>query len=54
MDTASGPMHITLNQETSELLKDDFLLTSLGERKIKGFGTQSLFSLNGVLGGRRF
>ena len=54
METASEPMHITLTEETRELLKDDFVFTSLGEREIKGFGTQNLYSLDGELAGRRF
>jgi class 3 adenylate cyclase len=54
MESASEPMHITLTEETRELLKDDFLFTSLGEREIKGFGTKRLYSLDGELTDRRF
>jgi class 3 adenylate cyclase len=54
METASEPMHITLNEDTMSLLKDDFVFTDIGEREIKGFGTQHLYALDGELAGRRF
>lgn len=54
MESASEPMHITLTEDTRDLLKDDFLFSSLGEREIKGFGIQNLYSLDGELSGRRF
>ena len=54
METASEPMHITLTEDTHELLKDDFLFTSLGEQEIKGFGTKHLYNLDGELTDRRF
>ena len=54
METASEPMHITLTEDMRDLLKDDFLFTSLGEHEIKGFGTQRLYNLDGELTDRRF
>ena len=46
MESLSEPMHITCNQSTYELLKDDFIFNELGEAEVKGFGTQNLFSLD--------
>ena len=54
METMSEPMHITLTEETRDLLKDDFLFTSLGEHEIKGFVSKRLYSLDGELTDRRF
>ncbi len=45
METASEPMQITLNGATAEQLKDDFVLSEVGEMEIKGFGSQRLFRL---------
>ena len=53
MESVSEPMHITLTEETRDLLKDDFLFTSLGEYDIKGFGTKRLYALDGELTDRR-
>lgn len=54
METASEPMHITLTEDMMELLKDDFVFSDVGEKEIKGFGVQNLYSLDGELSGRRF
>ena len=54
MESASEPMHITLSEETRDLLKDDFLFTFVGEQEIKGFGMKKLYSLDGELADRRF
>jgi adenylate cyclase len=54
MEAASEPMHITLTEDTMNLLRDDFVFTDVGEQEIKGFGVQNLYSLDGELGGRRF
>lgn len=54
METASEPMHITMTEDTMNLLKDDFVFTAVGEETIKGFGLQKLYSLDGELAGRRF
>lgn len=53
METSSEPMHITLNEETRDLLKDDFMFTERGEFDIKGFGTQRLYFLDSELSDRR-
>lgn len=50
MEGASEPMKITLNQDTYELLKDDFVMTPRGETEIKGFGTHELFFLEAEAG----
>jgi adenylate cyclase len=54
MESISEPMHITFTEDTMNLLRDDFVFTSVGEENIKGFGLQKLYSLDGELGGRRF
>jgi adenylate cyclase len=54
METVSEPMHITLTEDMMDLLKDDFVFTDVGEKEIKGFGVQNLYSLDGELSGRRF
>jgi adenylate cyclase len=36
---------ILLGPETSDRIRDDFVLTSIGEVEIKGFGVQSLYAL---------
>jgi class 3 adenylate cyclase len=50
MESHSEPMQITLCEETYELLKDAFACTRRGEFEIKGFGTRTLYSLDGELG----
>jgi adenylate cyclase len=45
MESASEPMKITCNQDTYELLRNDFVLSDRGEQEIKGFGTQHLYFL---------
>jgi adenylate cyclase len=47
MEACSGPMEITLCQETFELIKDDFIFSERGEAEIKGFGTRNLYTLDG-------
>ncbi len=49
METISEPMQITLNEDTHDLLKDEFLMTERGEFDIKGFGPQRLYFLDGEL-----
>ena len=53
MEAISEPMHITVNQDTYEQLRDDFMFTPRGEFEIKGFGTQQLYFLEHELGSRR-
>jgi adenylate cyclase len=53
MEAISEPMHITVNQATYELLRDEFMFTARGEFDVKGFGTQQLYFLEQELGERR-
>ena len=46
----SEPMHITCNEDTYELIKDDFVFEELGPTEVKGFGTQNLYSLEAERG----
>jgi class 3 adenylate cyclase len=52
MEALSEPMMITVNEETHDLLKDDFSFTERGEFEVKGFGTQRLYFLDGQFGER--
>lgn len=45
MESLSEPMKITLCEETSRLLGDEFLCTPRGEFEIKGFGSKQLYYL---------
>jgi class 3 adenylate cyclase len=45
MESFSEPMHITTNQATYELLKDDFLFSDRGEHDVRGFGKMNLYYL---------
>ena len=45
MEAISEPMKITVNQDTYDLLKDDFVFTERGEYDIKGFGPMNLYFL---------
>ena len=49
METISEPMQITLNEDTRNLLKDDFVCSERGDFEIKGFGTQQLYFLESEL-----
>ena len=53
MESLSEPMRITVSQHTHDLLKDDFILSERGEFDVKGFGPQTLYYLEGEIGGRR-
>lgn len=50
MEGLSEPMHITCNEDTYELIKDDFVFEELGPTEVKGFGTQNLYSLEAERG----
>ncbi len=52
MEQMAEPMQIMLCQSTYQLLKNDFLLTDCGEVEIKGFDSQTVYSLDGELHGR--
>lgn len=54
MEGLSEPMHITLNEETMSLLKDEFTFTERGDFDVKGFGNQRLYFLEGEVEDRRF
>jgi class 3 adenylate cyclase len=45
METISEPMKITLNEDTYQLIKDDFECTERGEFEVKGFGELNLYFL---------
>lgn len=45
METISEPMKITLNEDTYDLIKDDFECSERGEFEIKGFGELNLYFL---------
>lgn len=45
METVSEPMRITLNEDTYQLIKDDFHCTERGVFEIKGFGDLNLYFL---------
>jgi hypothetical protein len=45
-------MRITLNQDTYDLLKDEFVFSDRGEFEVKGFGTQHLYYLDSEIAGR--
>jgi class 3 adenylate cyclase len=49
MESLSEPMHITTNQTTYELLKDDFLFSERGEHDVRGFGKMNLYYLESEL-----
>lgn len=47
MEGVADPMSIVVSDHVYELIKDDFLLSDLGDVEIKGFGPQHLWSLDG-------
>jgi len=47
MEQLSEPMQITLCEETALALRDEFQLTERGEVEVKGFGRQTLYTLEG-------
>lgn len=50
MESNSEPMQITLSKDTYDLIKDDFSCSLRGDFEIKGFGTKTLYSLDGEIG----
>lgn len=46
LEAISEPMHITISEETYELVKNDFDCSERGEFEIKGFGTRTLYFLD--------
>jgi class 3 adenylate cyclase len=49
MESLSEPMHITTNQTTYDLLKDDFVFSERGEHDVRGFGKMNLYYLESEL-----
>jgi adenylate cyclase len=47
MESMAEPMTILVSANTVELIRNDFVLTELGDVEIKGFGTQPVWSLDG-------
>lgn len=47
MEAFSDPMHITLCEETYNLIDNDFMCAPKGEFEVKGFGRISLYDLEG-------
>jgi len=45
METLSGPMKITISEDTYQLIKNDFVCTERGEFEVKGFGMKTLYFL---------
>lgn len=52
MESMSEPMKITVNEETYQRLKNEFVFTERGPHEIKGFGTQNLYYLDSELARR--
>lgn len=49
MEAFSDPMHITLCEQTYNLIDDDFMCAPKGEFEVKGFGKVSLYDLEGEI-----
>jgi len=49
MERRSDPMQITLCEPMAEQIKSDFRLTNLGDEDIKGFGQQTLYTLESAI-----
>jgi class 3 adenylate cyclase len=50
LEAFSEPMQITLCEETYKRMGDEFRVSELGEVEIKGFGKQTLYTLEGQTG----
>jgi adenylate cyclase len=51
MEELAESMQILVSADTYERIRDDFTLSALGEREVKGFGTQEVYALEAE-GGR--
>ena len=49
LENLADPMQILVTSEVADRVQDDFILSSLGEVEIKGFGKQEVFVLNQIL-----
>jgi len=47
MEELADPMQILVSADTHERIRDQFELSDLGERDVKGFGPQSVYALVG-------
>jgi class 3 adenylate cyclase len=45
METVAEPMTIAIGEDTYNLIKDDFECSELGEFELKGFGMNTVYSL---------
>jgi len=52
LEAFSDPMHITLCEDTYKRMGGEFKASELGEFEIKGFGKQTLYSLEGQAGSK--
>jgi class 3 adenylate cyclase len=46
MEALSEPMQITITEDVFEQIGDEFICSERGEFEVKGFGTQTLYSLD--------
>jgi class 3 adenylate cyclase len=52
LESLSAPMQITLSEDTYALIRDDFIISERGRVEVKGFGTQTLYTLDGQTGSK--
>ncbi len=52
LESLSAPMQITLSEDTYALIRDDFIISERGQVEVKGFGTQTLYTLDGQTGSK--
>ena len=48
MESQAEPMEIILCDDMYRLIRDDFLISEIDETEIKGFGTKTLYRLEGT------
>jgi class 3 adenylate cyclase len=52
MESLAESMQIVVSSDTWELIRDEFNCSELGEVEVKGFGTQTIYSLDAEASGR--
>ncbi len=52
LESLSAPMQITLSEDTYALIRDDFIISERGQVEVKGFGMQTLYTLDGQTGSK--
>ena len=52
LESLSAPMQITISEDTYTLIRDDFIISERGQVEVKGFGTQTLYTLDGQTGSK--